>query len=82
MDARVDGDQLAVYSYSSHIKVKEIFWYVITRHSHIALELNETTRRWKHAASCHQGSNIPGERDFFFEDEVYQTASAEDTLSG
>ena len=29
-------------------------------------------RRWKHAATCHQGSTIDGEADVFAEDEVFR----------
>ncbi|GBE85748.1 Meiotic expression up-regulated protein [Sparassis crispa] len=32
---------------------------------------------WKHAASCHQGSSIIGERDFYIEDDVYRSRLAE-----
>ena len=28
-------------------------------------------KRWKHAATCHQGSTIEGEGDVFVEDKVY-----------
>ncbi|KAF8319436.1 hypothetical protein DL93DRAFT_2053848, partial [Clavulina sp. PMI_390] len=32
---------------------------------------------WKHAASCHKGNNIEGERDFFVEDDfIYQRIKA------
>lgn len=35
--------------------------------------------RWKHAATCHQGSTIEGECDVFVEDEVFEVvASLED----
>ncbi|GBE85746.1 hypothetical protein SCP_0802680 [Sparassis crispa] len=32
---------------------------------------------WKHAASCHQGSMISGEQDFYVEDDIYQSRLAE-----
>ena len=32
--------------------------------------------RWKHAASCHQGSTLDGECDVFVEDHVFQQARA------
>jgi len=31
----------------------------------------EIALRWKHAATCHQGSTINGERDIYTEDDVY-----------
>ncbi|KDQ52554.1 hypothetical protein JAAARDRAFT_61861 [Jaapia argillacea MUCL 33604] len=27
---------------------------------------------WKHAAGCHQGSSLVGERDFYLENDVYK----------
>ncbi len=34
------------------------------------------TRRWKHAATCHQGSTIDGECDIFVEDDVFRAVVA------
>ena len=28
--------------------------------------------RWKHAAFCHKATVIPGERDIFVEDDIYE----------
>lgn len=28
--------------------------------------------RWKHAATCHQGTHIEGDNDFFEDDDVYR----------
>lgn len=32
--------------------------------------------RWKHAASCHQGSTLDGESDVFVEDEIWKALGA------
>ena len=37
--------------------------------------------RWKHAASCHQGSTLDGECDVFVEDSVFEQIRAETTQS-
>lgn len=28
--------------------------------------------RWKHAATCHQGSQVPGDDDFYEQDDVFR----------
>lgn len=28
--------------------------------------------RWKHAATCHQGSQVPGDTDFYEQDDIFR----------
>lgn len=53
------------------VKVKELFWYVISCSSCNSNLTTLTTRRWKHAATCHASTTIQGETDIFEGDEVY-----------
>ena len=38
--------------------------------------------RWKHAATCHQGSTIEGECDVFVEDKVYEAVCSIEDAEG
>ena len=37
--------------------------------------------RWKHAATCHHGKHIDGDRDFWEDDEVHRKLTAMDACS-
>ncbi|KAH8105452.1 hypothetical protein BXZ70DRAFT_527243 [Cristinia sonorae] len=55
-------------------KVKEIFWYAPLLPTVFCDDSDFC--RWKHAASCHRGSNIPGETNIFVEDDILKAALA------
>jgi hypothetical protein len=42
--------------------------HVSLRNAQLIILKPMVVNRWKHAAMCHQGSNIPGECDVFFDD--------------
>jgi len=48
--------------------VKELHWYSGLRST--STLVSHVTYRWKHAASCHQATSLPGETDYYEEDDV------------
>lgn len=54
------------------MQVKEIFWLAYRYDPPKHTPLTFIDNRWKHAATCHHGSTIEGERDVFVEDNFYQ----------